>query len=380
MKNINRDITPIIERWLFKNKIIIIYGARQVGKTTLVKKLLEKYGDSGNYFNCDIIHIRNSFNQQDPVTLKRIVGDARLIVLDEAQRIEDIGMVLKILHDTYPNIQIIATGSSSFDLSNKTKEPLTGRSLEFILHPFSLRELLQIYSPIELINQIEQLVIYGLYPEIVMAPQADARRLLDNLTDKYLYKDIFEFEALKKSSVIVKLLQLIAFQISNEVSLHELATSLGINRKTVERYLDLLEKTFVIFRLKSFSRNLRKELLKKEKIYFYDVGIRNSIIAQLNPLPLRNDKGALWENFCISERLKLREYSEKYGHVYFWRTHDQKEIDFIEESEGVFTGYEFKWEATKYKPPKDFINTYKNSSVNLITKNNFWEFLVDAQN
>lgn len=375
MKPIKRDIQNLIEKWLFKQKIIIIYGARQVGKTTLVKELLKKYGDSADYFNCDFINVRQALQQQDPVALKRIIGEALLVVFDEAQRVENIGLILKILHDTYPNVQIIATGSSSFDLASKIKEPLTGRGLEFKLYPFSIRELSQIYRHLELAEQINNLLIYGSYPEIIYAAASDVKRLLDDLTDKYLYKDILEFETVKQPTLIVKLLQLLAFQVGNEVSINELATTLAVTRKTVERYLELLEKAFIIFRLKSFSRNLRKELSKKEKIYFYDLGIRNSLIAQYNPLSLRMDKGALWENFCVVERLKYREYTEIYGNMYFWRTHDQKEIDYVEEYEGILHGYEFKWNTNKYKIPEEFITTYKNSIVTVINNSNIWDFL-----
>jgi hypothetical protein len=378
MKTLDRDLQKIIEKWLFKNKVITIYGPRQVGKTTLAKKLLNKYGNEQNYFNCDHINVRDSLQHLEPLSLKKIIGNAKIVVFDEAQKIENIGLILKILHDTYPELQIIATGSSSFDLANRIQEPLTGRGLEYILYPFSLHELTQIYRRIDLNNQLEQLLLFGSYPEIVQASsQTDARNLLDNLTNKYLYKDVLEFETIKHPNFIVKLLQLLAFQVGNEVSIHELANNLNISRKTVERYLDILEKAFVIFRLKAFSRNLRKEITKKEKIYFYDLGIRNSLIAQYNPLNLRQDKGALWENFCIVERLKYLEYTEHHGNKYFWRTHDQKEIDYVEDYDGILHGYEFKWDGKSYKIPKDFLTGYPGSSVTIIDRNNYLDFLCE---
>lgn len=376
MINIARDIQPLIEKWLFKQKVITIYGARQVGKTTLARQLLQKFGTEQNYFNCDLLQTRQLLQQQDASLLKNVIGNAKFIVIDEAQRIENIGLILKIMHEANPDVQIVATGSSSFDLANKIKEPLTGRGLEFILYPFSLHELTQIYRIDELKAQLERLLIFGQYPEIVKASHENAKRLLDDIADKYLYKDILELESVKKSSIILKLLQLIALQIGNEVSQNEIATILNISRNTVEKYLNLLEKAFIIFRLKSFSRNLRNEIFSKEKIYFCDLGIRNSLIAQYNPLAIRNDKGALWENFCILERLKLREYHEIHSNVYFWRTHNKKEIDYIEEYDGILHAYEFKWSPQKQKIPKDFITAYPNNTFTQIDTENFWNFLL----
>jgi uncharacterized protein len=375
MTIIQRDLEKIIQKLLFKGKIITLYGAHQVGKTTLAKQILTQYQSEKGYFDCESMNVRQLLENQEPSSLKRVFGQTKLIVLDEAQRIKNIGILLKLLHDHLPEIQIIATGSSSFDLSNKINEPLTGRGLEFNLYPFSINELSQLYTPNELETQLEKLLIYGSYPEIFNASLEDTKLLLDNLVNKYLYKDILAFESIKNASILEKLLQLLAFQIGNEVSKHELAVSLQINTKTVERYLDLLEKCFIIFSLKPLSRNLRKEITKKEKIFFYDLGIRNSLISQYNPIALRTDIGALWENFCILERLKWRQYSLSYGNTYFWRTHDQKEIDYIEDYNGVLHGYEFKWQNEKYKIPKDFIETYKNSTVTLINNKNFWDFL-----
>jgi len=302
-KLINRDIEKNIKNWLFKEKIIILYGARQVGKTTLAKKLLKEYGRLEDYFDCEIGSIKQSLEKEDPAALKKILGDGRLIVLDEAQKVTNIGLILKLLSDTYPQTQIIATGSSSFDLANKVNEPLTGRALEFTLYPFSLRELKNFYKNYELDGQLENLLVYGFYPEIIKSNLADARQLLDNLTNKYLYQDILIFNRIKKSDLVVKLLQLLALQIGNEVSINEIAVNLQCSRDTVINYLDILEKSFVIFRLRAYSRNQRKEIAKKQKIYFVDLGIRNSLISRYNVLPVRDDVGVLWENFCVSERI-----------------------------------------------------------------------------
>lgn len=375
MKFIKRDLQDIIEKWLFKGKILILFGARQVGKTTLAKEILKKHGQERGYFNCDIISVRQALRTQDPQILRRYIGSSKLIVIDEAQRIENVGLVLKILHDTFPDMQIIATGSSSFEMSNIINEPLNGRAIEFRLMPFSLNELKEIYSFVELNGNLEFFIRYGLYPDIVQKDEYEASILLDNLTDKYLYKDILEFEQIKKPEKLIKLLQLLAFQLGNQVSKHELATQLSINRETIERYLNLLEKAFIIFRLKSFSRNLRKELGKKEKIYFFDTGIRNSLIARYNPLEFREDKGALFENFCIIERLKYLQRNELRKNQFFWRTHDKKEIDYIEEFNEKIDGYEFKWKSKRIKKPKDFLDTYKGSSISFITRDNFWGFI-----
>lgn len=379
MKILARDLKKNIEKWLFKGKILIIYGARQVGKTTLAKEILQTYGKEQDYYDCELSSVRNILEQPEPVLLKRAFGNTKLIVLDEAQKIANTGITLKILHDHLPDLQIVVTGSSSFDLANEVNEPLTGRSLEFILYPISLHELSSVYKTHELQSYLENLLIYGSYPEITTSSYTeDSRRLLDDLTNKYLYKDILAFETIKNSKLLAKLLQLIAFQIGAEVSMHELAITLQISPKTVEKYLDLLEKAFVIFRLKAFSRNLRKEISKKDKIYFYDLGIRNSLIAQFNPLNLRHDVGALWENFCIVERLKYRSYNEIPGNIFYWRTHDKKEIDYIEENNGQINGYEFKWKPSKYKKPQIFLDTYKNSSITVIDSTNFWQFLVST--
>ncbi len=376
MKTLNRDLIRLIEEWLFRDKIIILYGARQVGKTTLVKELLKTHDAQDEYYNCELLQVKQLLERQDSAEIARVFGGTKLIVLDEAQKIANIGLILKVIHDTHPEIQIIATGSSSFTLSSQIQEPFTGRALEFILYPFSYAEMRQVYRPIDLTAQIPSFLRFGLYPEIVGKSESDSIFLLNNLASKYLFKDVFEFETIKRPDVIVHLLQSIAFQVGNEVSHHELSNLLNVHVKTVQRYLELLEKAFVIFRLKPLSRNLRSEISKKEKIYFYDLGIRNSLINNFNTIDLRDDVGVLWENFSIIERLKYLQIQKKFRRVYFWRTHDQKEIDYVEEENGKWYGYEFKWNPkAKVKNTSLFQQEY-NASVEMIHQNNLVTFLM----
>ncbi|MFA7141684.1 MAG: DUF4143 domain-containing protein [Candidatus Paceibacterota bacterium] len=359
---INRILKNKIEKELFKGKIIIIYGARQVGKTTLVKEILKKH--NGNYFNCEILSVRDALSKAEPKRLKNFLGGSDLVVLDEAQKIENIGLILKVLIDTYPDLQVIATGSFDFDLEGK----LTGRASEFILYPLSLPE-------IEVDPILEKSMILGLYPEIFLLNREKAIENLELLVSSYLFKDVLAFEKIKKSSLLVKLLQLLALQIGNEVSYTELSKKLGVSRQTIEYYIDILEQCFVVFKLHSFSRNLRNELTKSLKIYFYDLGVRNGLIRNFNPLNIRNDVGALYENFCIAERKKHNHYTNNYVNTYFWRTYDQKEIDYIEEQGGKLFAYEFKWKKDKVKVPKLFLETY-DSEFKMITKENYFEFLL----
>jgi uncharacterized protein len=375
MNYINREIEKLVKNWLFKDKILLLFGARQVGKTTFVKNFLKKYGISKNYYNCELLSVKQKLESENPEELRKYFGNEKFIVLDEAQKIRNIGSVLKIFHDTYPEFQVIATGSSSFDLANKINEPLTGRSLDFLLLPFSINELYALNNFSEIEERFELFLRFGFYPEIINKSEQDSIMLLDSLAGKYLYKDILVHDAIRKPEFLLKLLQLLAFQVGQEVSKNELGIKLGINAKTVDKYLDLLEKTFVIFRLKPLSRNLRNEINKKEKIYFYDLGIRNSIISNFNKINLRNDVGALWENFCIIERVKLLNNSGLKRNLYFWRTHNGKEIDYIEEYNGQFFAYEFKWQSDKYKIPEEFLKTYDGSKIKLINKNNFFDLM-----
>lgn len=366
----------MIEENLFKGKVAVIYGPRQVGKTTLAKQVLEDYKDIGLYLNCEILSVQQGLEVPEPERLKSFLGNHKLIVLDEAQKIKNIGLILKLLVDTYPELQIIATGSSSFDLANKASEPLTGRINQYILYPFSLEELLQGATKIEISAKLENLLRFGAYPEIYFLSEEEAIKRLNEISSNYLYKDILNFEKIKKSAVLVNLLQLLALQLGNEISFSEIASNLGINRITVQKYIDMLEQAFVIFTLRAFSRNLRKEISKSVKIYFYDLGIRNSLIQNFNNLSIRNDLGGLWENFLIIERLKKCSYHQIFANRYFWRTYDQKEIDYIEEREGSLHAFEFKWGDIQGKKIPEFLQTYPNSDFSTINKTNFWGFII----
>jgi uncharacterized protein len=373
--NIPRTIQKDIEKSLFKGKVVVLYGARRVGKTTLVKEIQKKFDGNSQYFNCDEPDIRNSLINKASTELQNLFGKNRLVILDEAQRIPNIGLVLKLAVDTFPNVQIIATGSSSFDLSNKVVEPLTGRKYEFYLHPLSLQELGGIQSKTDIKRLLETRIVRGMYPEIVKSEAGSEETALYEMTKSYLYKDILQFDRIRNSEAIEKLLVALALQIGNEVSYNELGATVGINKKTVQNYIKILEQAFVLFRISPLSRNLRNELTKLRKIYFYDTGIRNALIRNLNPLNLRQDTGALWENFVISERVKYNANTGKNNLIYFWRTKEGREIDYIEESEGAFIGFECKWQEKSYNPPQLFLRAYSNSTVNLITRENFLPFV-----
>ena len=373
---IERNIKKDIEKQLFKGKVVIIYGPRRVGKTTIVKEIIAPYKDDARYINCDILENRQALEVADDKKLRDFLGKGKLFVLDEAQRVLNIGLTLKILVDAYPEIQIIATGSSSFDLSNKIKEPLTGRNVSFALYPISVSELKSSrVDDFSFEKNLTGLLRFGAYPEIASGKAEDPIQYLKELSSNYLYKDALEYDGVKKPEILIKLLQLLAFQIGNEVSYNEIATKLAVNRDTVIRYIDLLEKAFVIFRLPPFSRNLRNEIGKKNKIYFYDLGIRNALASAFGEIDSREDVGALWENFCIVERQKMIQDRKWHRNIFFWRTQSKKEIDYIEEYNNQLYGYEFKWGTGKYSIPKEFIDEYKNSSVAIINRSNCQEFL-----
>jgi len=367
----------VMER-LFKGRVVTILGARRVGKTTLVKALLERFPEKRTrYLNCDLQPIRQALAHQDAERLKVYLGDQELVVLDEAQNIPEVGRVLKILVDTYPEMQIIATGSSSFDLANKTGEPLTGRVYPFVLSPLSLTEIAGSngYSMIE--PRLEQLLRFGSYPSVLDASESESRDQLDELVANYLYKDTLSYLGVKKSTLVTDLLSLLALQVGQEVAYPELGTALGIDRRTVASYIDVLEQSFVVFRLRAFSRNLRKEISKSQKVYFYDLGVRNALLQAFTPLALRQDVGALWENFCIVERRKFMADRGLRANTYFWRTYDQKEIDYIEERDGVLTGYECKWNpAKRMRSPQEFLDVYPGSVVHQIDRSNYWRHLL----
>lgn len=370
-----RELKKVISHHLFQGKVVILFGPRRVGKTTLSKQILEEVSQS-RYINCELLENKMALETTNSVVLKNFLGDFRLVVLDEAQNIHEIGRILKILVDTFPQIQILATGSSSFELGNRLSEPLTGRAREYLLLPFSVSELLQKEDKLNVNANLERILRFGLYPEVYGKPDIEAIEELNQIAGNYLYRDILQFEQVRRPQLVVNLLSALALQIGQEVSLNELARLLGEHVPTIQRYIDLLEKSFVIFRLRSFSRNLRKEIAKGQKIYFFDLGIRNALIRNFNPLALRNDASHLWENFCVAERMKYNQYKRRFVNTWFWRSYDQKEIDFIEEADGKLTAYEFKLHRGKTAAlPKDFQQAYPGTFFSLITRENFWSLL-----
>lgn len=358
-----------------KNKAVIIYGARQVGKTTLVKKLMQNWQKSA-YYSCDYFDVKQSFAYENTHNLANIVKDLDLLILDEAQLIENIGLVIKVLVDNFPKLNIITTGSSSFELANKIKEPLTGRKLEIHLNTLSFTEIYSKLTVLEKKRQIENHLVFGFYPEVVDAALSDKAKILRELTSSYLFKDVFTFQNFKKPELLIKLLQLLAFQIGNEVSFHELAKKLNIDQTVIQRYIHLLEQAFVIYRVGAFANNLRKEISKSRKIYFWDLGVRNALIQNFNNLDLRDDIGALWENFLVSERLKMLNNQQIFNNYYFWRTYDKKEIDYIEKTNKGLFAYEFKYSGKPRKTAAElFLKTYPNTRINVINPDNFLDFI-----
>lgn len=369
-----RTIESIIETNLFRNKVLILLGARQTGKTTLLKKMIKQNKDS-IWLNGDEFDIQERFRNATSTQLKSLVGNNKLVVIDEAQRIENIGLGLKLLHDTYPDIQIIATGSSAFELRNKTNEPLTGRKLEYQLFPFSFQELKEHHTELIEKRHLNSRLVFGSYPEVINN-EGNEIEVLKFLSDSYLFKDILMLDTLKKPEKLVKLLQALAFQIGSEVSYNEIGNLIGLDSKTVENYIHLLEKSFIVFRLNSLNRNLRNELKLSKKIYFYDNGIRNALISNFQIAEGRQDIGALFENYLVSERMKRNEYKQYFVNRYFWRTKDQQEIDYIEERDGILYAFEFKWNPNKKASiSKTFTKAYPNSETKIITTNNYEEFL-----
>ena len=358
------------------NKVVIIYGPRRSGKTTLLKKFLEQVTEKYLLLNGEDIFVQESLSTQSIIKLKNLIGDHTLLAIDEAQRVPDIGLNLKLMVDNIEKIKIVATGSASFDLLQKLGEPLTGRKFTLRLFPLAQMEISQIEQPYETKANLENRLIFGSYPEVVLAKDDQERILyLKELVSSYLYKDILEMNGLRHAERLIKILQLLAFQVGNKVSISEIATQVGINKKTVERYLDLLEKVFVLFKIKGFARNLRKEISKSSKYYFYDLGVRNTLINNFNPLNIRNDLGALWENYILGERIKKQEYSGIQANNYYWRTYDKKEIDLIEERAGKLYAYEIKWRAEKIKPPTDWHKAYPDSEFSVVSQDNYLEFI-----
>lgn len=374
---VNRTIKYRILSACFQRKVILLIGARQVGKTTLLRELIKETEVPTVWLNADEEDILTAFETAKTSTqLLQLIGSQnKLVIIDEAQQIRDIGKKLKLIYDTNPEIQIIATGSSAFDLQNNTAEALTGRKITFYLYPISFREIVENSSLLEAKRLLETRMIFGAYPEVINHPGKEKEVLIE-IAQSYLYKDILKLDSVRKPSHVDRLLKAIALQVGNEVNYHELAQTVGnIDTATVEKYLDLLEKTFVIFKLPAFNRNLRNEIKKGKKYYFYDNGIRNVLISNFGNLELRLDKGALWENYLISERLKQNSYTQNFANTYFWRTHDQAEIDYIEEQDGILNAYEFKWKDKKVRFPKSFLGAYPQHTTTAVSKENFDEFI-----
>lgn len=373
---IKRAIESRIKERFFKGKAIIVIGARQTGKTTLINQILqEHYNGEFALFNCDEGDVRDLLTNANSSSIKRYIGDKKVLFIDEAQRIENIGIAVKLVTDQIKNVQVIVSGSSSLELADKIKEPLTGRKYEYLLFPLSFNEMTMHHGLLEEKRAIENRILYGYYPEIVVN-EKDAAENLNSIANSYLYKDVFSLASIRKPHFFEKLLKAIALQTGSEVSYNELSGTVGIDKQTVEKYIDLLEKTFVVFQLNSFSRNVRNELKKSKKIYFYDTGIRNAVINNFNTLANRADKGALWENFIISERIKNNINKGMVVQSYFWRTTQKQEIDYIEEDGSRLKIFEIKWNAKgREKFPRTFIDNYEISEKNRVNIDNYDEFI-----
>ncbi len=375
MKMFARTIENIISEKIDSGKAIILVGARQVGKTTLIKEILK---DKDYLFvDADDPATRTTLTNPTTEQIRTFLSNCKYVFLDEAQRIPNIGLTLKIITDQFKHTQIFVSGSSAFDLGNELNEPLTGRKWEYELFPISWEEYEKTIGYLKSEQQVENRLLYGFYPEVLNNPGKE-RETLKNLLSSYLYRDILAFSDIRKPEVLDQLLQALALQIGSEVNYNELSQLIGINKLTIQKYIDILEKGYVVFRLNSFSRNIRNEIKQNRKIYFYDNGIRNMILGNFNPLDLRVDKGALWENFLISERRKQNIYKDTFARMYFWRTRQQQEIDFIEEKNAQISAYEFKWNKKNSKIPKAFLETY-NSKGYLISRDNFRDFVITKE-
>ena len=371
---IGRQIESILLQYLKPNKVVVLLGARRIGKTTLIKKIERTFERNTLYLNAEDTLSKEILETKSISSYKRNFEGIDLLIIDEAQVIPEIGKILKLIVDELEGIKVLATGSSAFDLMNRFGEPLTGRSFTFHLYPFSQSELKEIENPIEMKQNLADKLVFGMYPELLEYKTANEKKTyLNNLVNTYLLKDILALEGLRGSSKIMDLLKLLAWQTGMEVSPHELGKNLNMSKNTVDKYLDLLQKVFVIFELKAFSKNLRKEVSKNRKWYFVDTGVRNAIISDFSPVETRKDVGQLWENFIISERLKKYNNHLSGTHLHFWRTYDQQEIDLVEETDGNLNGFEIKWQKTKGKIPIAWKNTYPEAGFSILTKSDYPE-------
>lgn len=365
MKIIKRDLETNITRTLFKGKLVVVLGPRQSGKTTLTKQIVDSYGNEGAYYDCQLADVRNHFILGKPEELLPLTNKKKIVVFDEAQTIQDIGSILKAYHDTYPQVQIIATGSSSFDLSNKIKEPMTGRAYEFLLLPLSMHEIHNAYPHLDT-PELMQLMQYGCYPSVVLAETIEQKLFaIKNIASNYLYRDIFVFESIRSPRVFEDLLKMLALQIGSMISIHELAQALGVTRATVNRYLVLLEQSFIVKRIFSFSNNPHNEIKKGFKVFFLDVGVRNALVDIMTPMEKRNDKGGIFENFFVSDRIKIGTHEIFPPEIMFWRSRYGAEIDVIEKQGGIIRAYECKWKDHAKVPPA-FLKAYPQASFSSI--------------
>lgn len=377
--SIKRSIADQLRARIGKGKIILLFGPRQSGKTTLVREIAADSGLDTLWLSGDEADTRTMLSNTTSTRLKALFGSKKLVIIDEAQRIANIGLTLKLCADMIPEVQVIATGSSAFELADATSEPLTGRKYEYHLFPLSFGEMVAHHGVMVEKRLLEHRLIYGCYPEVVTSP-GEERELLSLLVDSYLYKDVFSLGLTKKPALLERIVQALALQIGSEVSYNELGQLVGADKETVERYIHMLEKCYVVFRLSSFSRNLRNELKKSRKIYFWDTGVRNAVIKNFNPIHLRQDIGGLWENFLVAERLKANHYGGQPANYWFWRTHAQQEIDYVEEQGGVLSAWEFKWKASRPpRMPKSFLDAYPGCVTGYVTPETMEEFLLGGE-
>lgn len=371
---IERYLKTRIEQKLTSGKAIIVLGPRQTGKTTLLKNIAQKY-EKSLILNCDDPFLRDQLQNINTAQLRQLIGSNEVVFIDEAQRVKNIGITLKLIIDELKDVVLLVSGSSALEIANEINEPLTGRKWEYMLYPISWQEFNLHVGYVTAMQQLEQRMIFGMYPEVINNLGNEAE-ILRQIAGSYLFKDLLSYNGIRKPELLEKLLKALAFQIGNLVSYNELANMLQVDKNTISTYIDLLEKAFVVFRLQPFSRNLRKEISTSRKIYFYDTGIRNTLINNLNSFDFRDDQGALWENFVIAERMKYLHYQGLYSNTWFWRTQQQQEVDYLEESGGILSGYEFKWNSDrKYKVPTIFSETYPKSEIQVISKQNFLPFV-----
>lgn len=374
---ISRYLSSAIKSKIGKNKVILLFGTRRVGKTWLIEDLVKDLNIEHLFLNGEDQDVQALLSSRTASNYKRILGNARLLIIDEAQAIPEIGKILKLIIDSFKDLTVIASGSSAFDLSNQTGEPLTGRSLTYYLYPIAQLELSKRENSLQTTQNLEERLIFGAYPELFQLETLNEKaQYLTELVKSYLLKDILIYENIQNSAKLLELLKLIAYQVGSEVSIDELSRTLNISKNTVDRYLDLLSKVFIIYKVGGYSNNLRKEVTKSSKWYFYDNGIRNAIINDFRLLVLRNDQGILWENYCFSERIKKTDYEQQHVRHYFWRTYDQQEIDLIETKDEQVTAVEFKWGDQKKKIPGFFAKNYPNAAFSVINKENYLDFIV----